>query len=126
MEQARMLDELFQRLGGRIQRVFLLEASKQEILRRITGRRICKACGAIFHVANMPPRVEGVCDSCGGELYQRADDSEHTVLNRLDVYEQQTASLIEYYRLANLLTVIPMGDVASEVAVAVKVLGNPS
>ena len=67
---------------------------------RLLGRRVCKACGASFHVKNMPPKVEGVCDNCGGELIQRADDNAETVSNRIEVYEAQTMPLIEYYEKA--------------------------
>ena len=66
----------------------------------LTGRRVCKACGASFHVVNIPPKKEGVCDYCGGELIQRADDNLETVTNRIDVYESQTKPLIDYYEKA--------------------------
>ena len=67
---------------------------------RLTGRRVCKACGASYHVVNIPPKKEGVCDVCGGELIQRADDNAETVANRIEVYEAQTMPLIAYYEKA--------------------------
>ena len=63
----------------------------------MTGRRVCGNCGASYHIVNIPPKKEGVCDACGGELFQRADDTEETVANRIDVYESQTMPLIDYY-----------------------------
>lgn len=103
LEQARLLDAVMEEAGSRVSRVFLLEASKELLVSRISGRRICRNCGAVYHVQNIPPQVEGVCDSCGGELYQRKDDSEETVLNRLDVYKKQTAALIDYYDAKSIL-----------------------
>jgi adenylate kinase len=79
------------------------DVSRAELLRRLTGRRICRSCGRSFHLVSAPPRVAGKCDACGGELYQRADDSEATVATRLDVYQTQTAPLLDYYRGRNLL-----------------------
>jgi adenylate kinase len=64
---------------------------------RLTGRRLCKACGASYHIVNFPPKVEGVCDKCGGELEQRKDDTLETAQNRLKVYDESTAPLIDYY-----------------------------
>ena len=73
------------------------------MIARVTGRRICKECGATYHVINNPPKVEGVCDIDGGELYQRADDTEETVATRIQVYLEQTQPLIDYYRKKGLL-----------------------
>jgi adenylate kinase len=83
--------------------VFLLDAPRSVLMQRLTGRRLCRTCGAGYHVTNIPPRVAGVCDKCGGELYQRSDDSEATIANRLDVYARQTESLIEWYSRKGLL-----------------------
>ena len=95
--QARLLDEALAKLHSRIAHVFLLEVARDVLIMRISGRRVCRKCGAVYHVKNIRPKVEGVCDQCGGELYQRPDDNEATVANRLDVFENQTASLISYY-----------------------------
>lgn len=104
VEQARLLDGIFNKINARLRFVFVLEAPPEVSVMRISGRRICKDCGAVYHVTNIPPRVEGVCDSCGGELYQRVDDNEETVRNRLEVYRRQTASLVDYYDKKGLLT----------------------
>lgn len=96
-EQARLLDEGLARRGAKLNSVFLLDAPRELLISRLTGRRVCKSCGAGYHIVNIPPKREGVCDACGGALYQRPDDQESTILNRLDVYARQTESLIQYY-----------------------------
>jgi len=97
MEQAIALDVALTEM--RIESIHVIDITMdQELLvSRITGRRICKDCGATYHIANIPSKVEGICDKCGGELYQRADDEEATVRNRLEVYEKQTKPLVDYY-----------------------------
>ncbi|MCK4518855.1 MAG: adenylate kinase [Candidatus Omnitrophica bacterium] len=75
-----------------------LKTSEEVIIKRLSGRRICRNCRAVYHVVNVPPKVEGVCDRCGGELYQRVDDVPQTIKKRLMVYEQETASLIDFYK----------------------------
>jgi adenylate kinase len=97
MEQARLLDESLSRRQAAVNRVFLLDAPRELLIARLTGRRVCRKCGQGYHVINIPPKREGVCDLCGGELYQRPDDSQATILNRLEVYTQQTEALIDYY-----------------------------
>lgn len=109
LEQARRLDETLAKLGAAVNQVFLLEVPTPVIVSRLSGRRICKGCGAVYHVTNIPPKQEGVCDHCGGPLYQRPDDSEATVLNRLEVYQRQTASLVDYYEQQGLLIRINAG-----------------
>lgn len=109
LEQARRLDETLAQHGGQVDQVFLLDVPTPVIVSRLSGRRICKNCGAVYHVTNIPPQVEGVCDQCGGPLDQRPDDSESTVLNRLDVYQRQTASLIEFYENKGVLVRINAG-----------------
>ena len=79
------------------------------IVSRLSGRRICRNCGAVYHVTNIPSKVADVCDLCGGPLYQRSDDSEATVLNRLEVYQRQTASLIDFYEKKGILVRINAG-----------------
>ncbi len=76
---------------------------REEIIRRLSGRRICSQCGAIYHVTDFPPKVEGICDICGGKLYQRDDDKIESIEKRLNVYEKQTLPLIEYYRTKGIL-----------------------
>lgn len=102
-EQARLMDAEFERRGIKLTHVFMLDVSRDVSLERLCGRRICRQCGANFHVKNIPPKKEGVCDACGGELYQRTDDSRETILKRLDVFQKQTAGLIAYYEQRGLL-----------------------
>lgn len=97
VEQAEALDEFLAKKDRYIEHVLDMDVEKGDLLTRITGRRVCKACGATFHITNIPPKKEGVCDECGGELYQRTDDTPETVKNRIEVYEIQTKPLIEYY-----------------------------
>ena len=98
--QAEKLDEFLAARDSKIDKVLDITVEKDELIARLTGRRVCKACGASFHVVNIPPKKEGVCDFCGGELIQRADDNLETVTNRIDVYEAQTMPLVEYYEKA--------------------------
>jgi adenylate kinase len=104
--QAEALAQLLKDCGQALDRVIYFDVSEGEILRRMTGRRVCRACGETFHVVFAPPSRAGVCDRCGGELYQREDDSEATVRRRLDVYARQTAPLLEYYRDRGLLATV--------------------
>ena len=95
--QAVHLDEFLRGEGIKLDSVINIEVDKDKLVNRIIGRRICKECGATFHVEFNPPKVEGVCDLCGGELMQRADDTEATVSKRIQVYLDQTTPLIDYY-----------------------------
>lgn len=101
--QAELLQRIFEKLGGGISRVFYLDTPRDVLVQRLTGRRTCLKCGANFHIVNIPPKKAGVCDACGGELYQRPDDSEGTIANRLDVYNRQTESLIAFYSTKGIL-----------------------
>ena len=98
--QAEKLDEFLAAHGSKIDKVLDIAVEKEELITRLTGRRVCKACGASYHVVNIPPKTEGICDRCGGELIQRADDTIETVANRIDVYEKQTMPLVDYYEKA--------------------------
>lgn len=109
LEQARQLDATLAKLGAAVNQVFLLDVPTPVIVSRLSGRRICKGCGAVYHVVNIPSKKEGVCDQCGGALYQRPDDSEATVLNRLEVYQRQTASLVDFYEKKGILVHIDAG-----------------
>ena len=95
--QAEALDEALDGLGRAVTKVIVLLVDEELILRRLTGRRVCRSCQAPFHVSFTKPKKEGVCDNCGGELYQRDDDTEATVRNRLEVYRKQTEPLVDYY-----------------------------
>jgi len=110
MEQAKGLEEIFAARNGKIVKVFLFDVAREVVVDRIAGRRVCKQCGAVYHVRNIPPKKEGVCDQCGGVLYQRPDDNEQTVLNRLDVFQKQTASLIQHYAELGVLAKINAGQ----------------
>lgn len=96
--QADALDQALSQVGKKIDAVVNIVVEDEELLSRLTGRRICKECQKPYHMMFSPPATEGVCDTCGGELYQRADDNVETVKNRLDVYHSQTSPLIDYYR----------------------------
>ena len=97
--QAEALEKMLDDLSISIDKIIDIDTDKEDVIvERITGRRICKQCGAIYHIKNMPPKVAGVCDICGGELYQRKDDNEETVRNRLKVYYEQTSPLKDFYK----------------------------
>jgi len=104
IRQAEDLAELLRSRGERLDRVVNFVVPRDELVRRLTGRRSCSKCQAIFHVETNPPRRDGLCDRCGGELVQRSDDKKETVEARLSVYEQQTAPLVDYYRQRDLLS----------------------
>jgi adenylate kinase len=122
--QAEALDALLRRRGQELDRVVFFDVSRDELVRRLTGRRVCRRCGTAYHLASAPPKVEGHCDQCGGELYQRDDDRESTVARRLDVYQTQTAPLLDYYRKRGLLVRVagegPVEQVAKAIQRAVK------
>lgn len=96
--QAEALDGMLKNLSSQIDHVVSIEVENEELVKRLTGRRTCRDCGAGFHVMFDPPEQEGVCDKCGGELYQRDDDNVATVTSRLEVYGDQTLPLIDYYQ----------------------------
>ncbi|MFJ2648717.1 adenylate kinase [Streptomyces sp. NPDC087420] len=107
VSQAEALDKALAADGVKLDAVLDLEIPEDEVVRRIAGRRICRNDSAhVFHVANQPPKKEGVCDICGGELYQRDDDSEETVRRRLEVYHTQTEPIIEHYQAQGLVVTI--------------------
>lgn len=102
-EQATLLEKSLADEKGEISQVLFLDAPSELLMKRLTGRRICRECGINYHVETMRPKKEGVCDACGGELYQRPDDHESTIKNRLDVYGRQTESLISRYKKKGML-----------------------
>jgi adenylate kinase len=103
LEQVAILDRVLERLGVELDRVVLLVAPEEEIIRRLSGRRVCPGCGAVFHVDNDPPRSAGVCDGCGSALVQRPDDTPEVIRNRLEVYERDTLPIAERYRERGLM-----------------------
>jgi adenylate kinase len=124
LEQAKALDDMLAAQGSRIALVPLLVVPDEELLERLTGRRVCRQCATTYHVLFNAPKVEGVCDVCGGELYQRSDDSLETVRNRLFVYYKQTAPLVGYYFAKDLLVKIDgmraINDVQKDLLAAIQ------
>ncbi len=98
VDQAKALGRALGERGGQIDAVVYVDVPQDVLLKRISGRMTCKSCGAMFNTYYFPPKAAGVCDVCGGELYQRSDDNAETAQNRLDVYFAQTTPLIDYYR----------------------------
>lgn len=106
LQQAHALDQMLAKMGIRLNRVVNIVVPDQDLIPRLTGRRICQSCGATYHMEFRPPVKAGTCDRCGGELYQRDDDREETVRERLEVYRRQTQPLIQYYLDRDLYTEI--------------------
>ena len=104
--QADALSEILSELGKKISCVINIEVPSEYLIERAVGRRICKKCGATYHVKYNAPREENICDDCGGELYQRGDDTAETMQKRLKVYEASTRPLIEYYKAAGVYSEI--------------------
>ena len=102
--QAEALDALLLDLDKNVEHVLNIQVEQEELIKRLTGRRICKECGTAYHLIFNPPQVDGVCDKDGGELYQRADDNPETVTNRLEVNMKQTQPLLDYYGNKGVLT----------------------
>ncbi|ADM72021.1 MULTISPECIES: adenylate kinase [Paenibacillus] len=103
LAQAEALDQILGRLNTKLDDVINLKVDSDNLLARITGRRVCKSCGTSYHIVFNPPKVEGICDKDGGELYQRPDDNEDSVRTRLDEYSNKTAPLLTFYENQNLL-----------------------
>lgn len=104
IEQAEALDKILSDLGRKVEHVVNIKVEEDELVKRLTGRRICKVCGSSYHLVFNPSKVEGVCDKDGGELYQRADDNLETVSNRLEVNIKQSQPLLDFYNNKNVLT----------------------
>jgi len=101
--QAETLDGVLKDMNASLDVALSVDVDKDDLMKRLTGRRTCKACGQMYNVYFSPSKKEGVCDKCGGELYQRDDDKEETIKKRLDVYDAQTAPLIDYYSKKGIL-----------------------
>lgn len=104
--QAEVLDKAIKELGEKIDYAINVDVPDENIIRRMSGRRACLACGATYHIEHIPPKQEGICDKCGKELVQRDDDKEETVKNRLDVYHKQTQPLIDFYTKQGVLRTV--------------------
>lgn len=113
LEQARRLDESLAEMGKAIDLVINFETSESTIIERLSGRRICRKCGANYHIENIPPRKAGICDRCGGRLYQRTDDKPETIKKRLEVYRKSSSGLVDYYRSRGILETVS-GDLDVE------------
>ncbi len=120
--QAKTLEEIFKFKGINIDLVVYLDSSDSVIIQRLSGRLVCSKCGANFHIENMPPKKEGLCDKCGGSLYQRSDDKVDTIKKRLEVYKKETADLIKYYQGQNKLHRLAADGEASDVLVKIVAL----
>ncbi|EHQ89768.1 adenylate kinase [Desulfosporosinus youngiae] len=103
LAQGSALADILDRLGMKLDGVINIEVDEEVLIPRLTGRRVCRKCGSSFHMIFNPPKQEGVCDQCGGELYQRSDDTVETAKNRLNVYNSQTEPLIAFYQEKGLL-----------------------
>jgi adenylate kinase len=113
-DQVAILDRVLEHLSVKLDGVFLLVASEGEIVSRLSGRRICPGCGEVYHVNNRQPESAGVCDKCGSALVQRPDDTESVILERLEVYKNQTLPIVETYSARGLLhEVDSLGDPAA-------------
>lgn len=117
--QAEALGRLLQERGEAPNAVLYFDASEEAVVKRLSGRRVCRQCGATYHVVSLPSKRGDLCERCGGELYQRDDDKPETVANRLRVYRDQTASLLDYYRGQGLLMRIDADQTIQEVKAAV-------
>lgn len=103
INQAEALDKMLAKKNTNIDLVIYLDTSESVIIQRLTGRLVCKSCGVNFHIKNMPPKVDMICDNCGGALYQRTDDKEETIRMRLEVYKKEVSGLIQYYETGHKL-----------------------
>lgn len=128
LNQADALDGALAQQGQRVAAALLIQARDEEVMKRLTARRTCGKCGAVYNLVSDPPRVEGVCDACGGELVQRDDDNPETVRNRLYTYYKETAPLIGYYFAKRLLIEIDgersIEDVQADLRAAVEAAGK--
>ena len=123
--QAEVLDEALTKLGDRIDFAIDVDVPDENIVRRMGGRRACVTCGATYHIEHVPPKKEGICDTCGSELILRDDDKPETVSNRLKVYHEQTQPLIDFYTKKGILkTVDGTVDMKDVFAAIVKILGE--
>lgn len=113
--QASALDEMLEEMGRELDKVIYFDVTEDLVVERLSGRRSCKSCGAVFHEKFNPPRVEGKCDLCGGELYQRKDDEEAAIRTRFEVYEEQTRPLIDRYQAVGKVVRIDAGGLIKDV-----------
>jgi len=124
LHQARVLDEALREQGKTIDKAIYIEVPNEELVKRLSGRRLCRVCQTPYHVISSPPKTPGKCDKCGGELYQRSDDREETVKDRLNIFFAQTFPILDYYKKQNKLIRVNgnlgMQGVAREIISALK------
>jgi len=120
VNQALALEEMLRDKGEKISKVLFFDVPDEVIIDRLSGRRVCSKCGAVYHVKYNPPKVEGVCDLCGGPLVQRDDDKEEVVRKRLEVYRKQTEPLIEFYQERGIIYKLDAGKGVEELFEEVK------
>ena len=124
LEQAKVLDEALREQGKAIEKAIYIEVPNEELVKRLSGRRLCRVCQTPYHVISSPPETPGECDKCGGELYQRSDDREETVKDRLNVFFAQTVPILDYYEKQGKLIKVNgyqgIRDVAREIVAALK------
>ena len=123
IDQADFLKNVLEKANTPLDAVLEFKLENEEIIKRLSGRRACRGCGATSHLIFEAPKVAGICDACGGELYQRSDDAESVIANRLSVYAEQTEPIINYYKSAGLLkTISAVGEVSDIAARAIAAL----
>ncbi|MCR4898816.1 MAG: adenylate kinase [Acholeplasmatales bacterium] len=120
ISQAEALDDFLNEQGIKLDAVLNVDVPAEKLIRRMVGRRVCKTCGATYHVEFNPPKKDGICDNCGATLIQRADDTEATAKNRLEVYDRNTAPLLNYYEKQNILKVVNGDKPLDEVFESIK------
>jgi len=120
VNQALALEEMLKGKGEKISKVLFFDVPDEVIIDRLSGRRVCSKCGAVYHVKYNPPKIEGVCDLCGGSLVQRDDDKEEVVKKRLEVYRKQTQPLIEFYQDRSIIYRLDAEKVVEELFEEVK------
>ena len=124
INQAQVLDQILVEKKMPLDAVLELKIDNAEIVKRLSGRRTCRGCGASSHVVFEKPKVDGVCDKCQGQLYQREDDKEEVIARRLEIYTEQTAPIVEFYNSTGQLKIISaLGDVAEITKKAIAILG---
>jgi len=116
LPQAKGFDNLLLSIGKKIDKVVSLDVAEENIVKRLSSRRICKKCGTKFNLETLPPKIDGVCDNCNGELFQREDDTEKTIRHRLSVYYIETQPLIEYYKSKGILATVDGNRSVSEIS----------
>lgn len=122
--QARALDDILAQQGEQLTAVIEIDVPRDKLITRLGGRRTCESCGAVYHVESDPPKVEGICDRCGGTLIQREDDTPEAITRRLEIFDEQTKPLLSYYAERGVLETVngdqEIGQVTSDILTAIK------